>query len=89
MVGVAERRRLGVRLLLVEADVRVLEDVEALGVRLHEAVLDAVVDHLHEVAGAGRAAVEPALLLRRVLAFAAGRARRFAGAGRERFEARA
>src|SRR5205814_5442926 len=32
---------------------RVAQDVEALRVRLHEPVLDAVVNHLHEVAGAG------------------------------------
>jgi hypothetical protein len=28
--------------------------IEAFGERLHQAVLDAVVDHLHEVAGASR-----------------------------------
>ena len=39
-----------------------VQQIEALGVGLHQAVLDAVVDHLHEVAGAGRAAVEEALL---------------------------
>ena len=33
----------------------VLHDVEALGEGLHHAVLDAVVDHLHEVPGAARA----------------------------------
>ena len=37
-----------------------LQDVEALGVRGHDPVLDAVVDHLHEVAGAVRAAVQVA-----------------------------
>ena len=41
--------------LLALADVGVLQDVEALGVRGHDPVLDAVVDHLHEVAGAARA----------------------------------
>ena len=39
-----------------------LEDVEPLGVRGHHAVLDPVVDHLHEVAGAVRAAVQVAVL---------------------------
>ena len=38
------------------------QDVEALGVGGHEAVLDAVVHHLHEVPGAVRAAVQVALL---------------------------
>ena len=37
------------------------EDGEAFGVGLHHAVLDAVVDHLDEVAGAGWADVAPAL----------------------------
>ena len=41
----------------VEVVLGVLHDLEALGVRLHEPVLDAVVNHLHEVAGAGRADV--------------------------------
>src|SRR5207253_796081 len=49
----------GTRLL---ADVGVPEDVQPLRVRRHEAVLDAVVDHLHEMAGTTRAAVEVALL---------------------------
>ena len=87
-VGVAQRRRLGVRLLRVQADVRVLEDVQALGVRLHQAVLDAVVDHLHEVARAGRAAVQPALLLGCRVALAAGGAHGGADAGCERLEHR-
>ena len=87
-VGVAQRRRLGVRLLRVQADVRVLEDVEALGVRLHQAVLDAVVDHLHEVAGAGRAAVQPALLLGRASPLRPGRSDGGVDAGRERLEHR-
>ena len=46
----------------VEVELRVLHDLEALGVRLHQAVLDAVVDHLHEVAGARRADVRVAVL---------------------------
>src|SRR5262245_20385492 len=36
----------------------VAEDVEAFGVGLHQPVLDAVVHHLHEVAGAFRSAME-------------------------------
>jgi hypothetical protein len=41
----------------------VAEQVEALGVGGHEAVLDAVVDHLHEVARSASAAMEIAELL--------------------------
>ena len=36
-------------------DVGVLQDVEAFGIGLHQAVFDAVVDHLDEMAGADRA----------------------------------
>ena len=67
VLGLVERRRLGVGLALDLAGVGVLEDVEALGVGGHDPVLDPVVDHLHEVAGAVRAAVQVAVL---------GRARR-------------
>ena len=64
-LGVAQRRRLGVDRVVLEADVGVAQHVQALGVGRHDPVLDAVVDHLHEVAGAARAAVEPPLLGRR------------------------
>ena len=52
-----------------------VEDVEALGVGRHHAVLDAVMDHLDEVTGAHRSAVQIALLGLVRLAFAAGSAR--------------
>ena len=41
-------------LRVVELVLARVEQLEALGVGLHHAVLDAVVDHLHVVAGAGR-----------------------------------
>src|SRR6266540_1849651 len=47
-------------LLEVEIELGGLHDLEAFGVGLHQAVLDPVVDHLHEVARAGRADVRPA-----------------------------
>ena len=65
VLGVAQRRRLRVDLELGAAGVRVREQVQALRVGRHHPVLDPVVDHLHEVTGTGRAAVNPALLLRR------------------------
>src|SRR5947209_583130 len=40
---------------------RVPQDIEALRVRLHQPVFDAVVDHLHEMSGAVRAGIEVAL----------------------------
>ena len=45
----------------VELVVARVHDLEALGVGLHQAVLDAVVDHLHVVAGARPADVEVAV----------------------------
>ena len=50
VLRVAQRRRLGVDRVRLLPDGRLLQDVEPLGVRGHEPVLDAVVDHLHEVA---------------------------------------
>src|SRR5690242_3639285 len=40
--------------------VSVAEDVEALGIGLHDAVLDAVVHHLHKMSGAGWTAIDVA-----------------------------
>src|SRR4029453_17399941 len=57
-LGMLQGRGLGVLLALSAADVRVLEDGEPFGVRGHDPVLDAVVDHLHEVTGAIAAAVQ-------------------------------
>ena len=68
--------------------VRALHDVEALGERLHDAVLDAVVDHLDEVARADRAAVQIALLRGAGDLVAARRALDLAAAWRERLEDR-
>ena len=64
---------------------RVQQDVEALRVRLHEPVLDAVVDHLHEVARADRSAVEIAQL-GGAAELAARRSRHRPEPGRERAE---
>ena len=64
----------------------VLQDVEALGDGLHHAVLDAVVDHLDEMAGAARPGMEVALLDAGVAAVAA---RASPGCRRGRARARA
>jgi hypothetical protein len=85
---VIERRRLGVLVTLPEARVGAVKNVQPLGERGHHPVLDAVVHHLHEVAGTRGAAVEIALLLGCRLAFAAGRPLCSAGTGRERREDR-
>src|ERR1700674_4938246 len=53
-------------LVQVEAELALmLQDREALGVGLHHAVFDAVVDHLCEVTGAGWADAAPASILGR------------------------
>src|SRR5919204_946102 len=46
----------------VEVELGVIHDLEPLRVRLHQAVLDPVVNHLHEVAGAGSPHVRVAVL---------------------------
>ena len=86
--GVAQRRRLGVDLVILLADVRRAQDVHAFGIRRHHAVLDAVVDHLHEMAGAVRAAMEVALLGRSARLFASGGAVDVADTGRQSGEDR-
>src|SRR5260370_22851573 len=68
------------------ARVGVLEVVQAFGVGGHQAVFDAVVNHLDEVASTGRAAVEIALLGSAGYFFAARRAIDIAAARRKRFE---
>src|ERR1700722_13134849 len=86
VLGVAQRCGFGVALLLLLADVGVLEDVKAFGVGGHQAVFDAVVDHLYEVPGAGRAAVEVAVFGGSDGFFSAGSAIHVAATRRERFE---
>jgi hypothetical protein len=54
-------------LVQVEAELGGVQQLEALAERLHHPVLDAVVDHLDEVAGAGRADVGVAVLGREAL----------------------
>src|SRR5260370_307089 len=58
------------------------------GVGDHDAVLDAVVDHLHEMAGTGRAAMQIAALGRAADLLASGKPRRGVSAGRQRGEDR-
>ena len=87
-LGIRQGRRLRVGGALLVADVGVPEDVEALGVRGHQPVLDSVVHHLHEVAGAARPAAQIAMLRRRGRAAASGRARGRVDGGSERSEDR-
>src|SRR5450759_680508 len=51
-------RRFGIRIAQALTGVGVAQDVQPFGISRHEAVLNAVVDHLYEVARAGRAAMQ-------------------------------
>src|SRR6185312_9035907 len=86
VLGVAERRRFGVDLVQMLADVGIFEDSHTFGVRGHDAVLDSVVHHFYEMAGAVLTTVEIALFGGATEFFAAGSARYIAWAGRKRFE---
>src|SRR5680860_192408 len=88
VLRLSQRRGLGVLGALVLAGVRVLEDVQALGVGGHDAVLDAVVHHLHEMTCAGRTAVEVSLLGRARITAEPRRAVNVAQAGCDRLEDR-
>ena len=70
------------------AGVSLVQDVQALGIRGHDAVLDAVVNHLHEVPGTIRPAVQVTLLLRGDVAFASLGATDVAQSRRDRREQR-
>src|SRR5579863_6307169 len=85
MLGIAKRRGFRIGFALLFADVGVFEDVEALGVGGNEAVLDAVVNHFDEVAGAIGAAVEIAVFSSAGGLFAARGARNIAAAGSQSF----
>ncbi len=61
VLGVAERRGFGVDGASLRADVGVAKDVQPFGVGGHDAVLDAVVDHLDEMPCAAWAAVQVAV----------------------------
>ncbi len=62
VLGVPQRGGLGIGGPLPLAGVGMMEDVQPLRVGGHDAVLDPVVDHLDEVAGAGRPAMQVTVL---------------------------
>src|ERR1700745_3829801 len=69
-------------------DIGILQDVEAFGIGLHQAIFDAIMDHLDEMPGADRSGMDVALLDSGVAALAMLSARYVAGAGRKRLEDR-
>src|ERR1700759_979935 len=69
-------------------DIGVLEDVEAFGIGLHQAIFDAVVDHLDEMPGADGAGMDVALLDAGIAALTSVGARDVADARRKTCEDR-
>ncbi len=62
VLGNAKGCCFGVRRVRLLANVRCAQDIEALGIRRHQSVLDTVVDHLDKMTGAALPAVEIAVL---------------------------
>jgi hypothetical protein len=88
VLRVAQRSRFGVYLTLLLADAGAAQYRQPLGVGGHDSVFDAIVDHLDEVAGAGRSAVKISQFSRSGNTRAPRRARDVPGARGERFENR-
>src|SRR5258708_20552137 len=65
-------------------DIGILQNVKTFGIGLHQAVFDAVMNHLDEVSGADRAGVNIALLDARIAALAPLGARDIADSRRQR-----
>src|SRR4029434_8078891 len=81
MLRVTQRRRLGIALMFLLAYVGGTQDTQAFGVGRHDAVLNAVMNHLDEVAGAVWPAVQITLLGGTANLFTPRRARYVAWAG--------
>ena len=61
VLWIAQRRRLGVNLMRVPADVGVSQNAHPFGIRRHDSILDPIVDHFDEMPGATRTAMQIAL----------------------------
>ena len=90
MFGIAQRRGLGIDGALLLSCIGMAQDIQAFRVRGHHAVLDAVVDHLDEVACATGPAVQIAVFGGAADLLPAWRARSLVDArgqrGEDRFE---
>src|SRR6478672_11747060 len=84
MLRIAQRRRLCIYFAITLACVSAFQNTKTFGIRGHDSVLDPVMDHLHEMAGAVRPAMQVTLFGRPAKFVAAGGARHLAAAGRER-----
>ena len=88
MVRIAKRRRLGVARVHVLADIRVAKHTQPFGIGGHDAVFDAIVDHLDEMPCAIGTAVQVTEFSRAANLLAAGRARDITATGCQRGEDR-
>src|SRR5215475_11287203 len=83
MLWLAQRCGLSIDFTLARARVRRFQNAHTFGVGSHQSVLDAVMDHLDEMAGAVRSAMQVTLFSSAAKLFPAGSARHVAGPGRE------
>src|SRR6478672_8404344 len=88
MLRIAQRRRLCIYFAITLACVSAFQNTKTFRIRGHDSILDPVMDHLHEMAGAVRPAMQIALFGRPAKFVAAWRARHFATARCERGENR-
>src|SRR2546422_2300971 len=86
MLGIAQRRGLGVNSMFFLADISGTQNAESLSVSGHDSVLDSVVYHLHEMAGAIWTAVQVPLFGGPIRLLASGRTRYAAHAWGQRRE---
>src|SRR5205823_13248533 len=84
MLRIPQWRRLGIYFAFTLACVSAFQDADTFCIRGHDSILDPVMDHLHEMAGAVRSAMQVTLFGRSAKFVAAGGARRLATARRQR-----
>src|SRR6266850_8423734 len=88
MLRIPQWRRLGIYFAITLACVSAFQNTDTFRIGGHDSVLDPVMDHLYEMAGTVRPAVEVTLFGRPPKFVAAGSARHLATARRERGENR-
>src|SRR5438552_17984978 len=84
MLRIPQWRRLGIYFAFTLACVSAFQNTVTFRIRGHDSILDPVMDHLHEMAGAVRSAMQVTLFGRPAKFVAAGGARHLATARRER-----
>src|SRR5438270_907900 len=84
MLRIPQWRRLGIYFAFTLACVSAFQNTDTFRIGGHDSILDPVMDHLHEMAGAVRSAMEVTLFGRPAKFVAAGGARHLTTARRER-----